>query len=390
MKTYYDVVVVGGGPAGSTAARFAAEAGAAVLLVEKDREIGIPVRCAEAVGEKGIRSVVDLKAEWIANHIEAVRLIAPNGTKVKVFHQDVGFVLDRKQFDYGLALLAAQAGAEVVTKAYVFGLLKNGPTITGVKVRQFGKEFEIKAKIVIGADGIESRVGRWAGLKTHLRLKDVESCAQMTITNIAVDKQYCDFYFSDKIAPGGYLWVFPKNQNTANVGLGISSENGHSKSALAYLKEFVNKKFPHASILTTIAGGVPCAPYMEEMVGDGIMLVGDAAHQANPISGGGIVTGILASKIAGQVAAKAIADNDISRSRLHEYQSQWEKAEGVRHRQAYRLKEGIYKLSDQDLNEIAAEISKKPPEKQTIINIFKTALVKQPKLIPDVLKVFWG
>jgi len=390
MKNSYDVIVVGAGPAGSTAARFAAEGGAKVLMLEKDREVGIPVRCAEAVGEKGIKKIIELKDEWIANHIEAVRLVAPDSTVVKVHHEDVGFVLDRKRFDYDLAKMAASSGVEVKTKAYVYGLLKENGAVTGVKVKHLGKDYEIRSKIVIGADGVESRVGRWAGLRTHLKLQDIETCAQMTVSNIKIERQYCDFYFSYEIAPGGYLWVFPKNENTANIGLGISGEYAHQKSALSYLKEFMKKKFPDASVLTTVAGGVPCAPYMKNIVTDGLMLTGDAAHQSNPISGGGIVLGMLAAKIAGKVAAKAINENNVAEKRLSEYVVEWDKIGGNNHRRAYKLKESVYKLTDDDLNRTAEAINKKSDDKHTIINIFKTALMKHPKLIPDMIKVFLG
>ncbi len=390
MRVAYDVIVVGGGPAGATAARVAAENGASVLMLEKDREIGIPVRCAEAVGEKGIRKVVELKPEWIANKIEAVRLIAPDGTMIKVQHEDVGFVLDRKKFDYDLAKMAAERGVEIMTKAYVFDLLKENGTITGVKFNWLDRQFFVKAKIVIAADGVESRVGRWAGLKTNLALKNVETCAQVTAANLNIDRRYCDFYFSQQIAPGGYLWVFPKSETTANIGLGISGEYARHKPPLAYLLDFLEKKFPSASVLTTVAGGVPCAPLMKKMVGNGILLVGDAAHQANPISGGGIVLGMLAAQIAGRVAASAVRENNVSEMRLKEYSKEWEKVGGSSHRRSYRLKEAVYQLTDEDLNKAAAAIEKKPAEKHTIVNIFKTALLQHPKLIPDIVKVFLG
>lgn len=390
MKKAYDVIVVGAGPAGSTAARIAAENGASVLMLEKDREIGIPVRCAEAVGEKGIRKVVELKEEWIANKIEAVRLIAPDGSMVKVHHEDVGFVLDRKKFDYDLAQMAANRGVEVLTKAYVFDLIKENNTITGVKFKHLNQQFSVNSKIVIGADGVESRVGRWAGLKTNLKLKDIETCAQFTAANLKIDRRYCDFYFSEQIAPGGYLWIFPKNDSMANIGLGISGDHAQLKPPIDYLKEFLEKQFPHASVLTTVAGGVPCAPFMDKMVGNGIMLVGDAAHQANPISGGGIVLGMLAAQIAGKIAAEAIKENNVSEKRLSEYNKKWDKVGGSSHRRAYRLKETVFQLTDENLNRTAAAILKKPAEKHTIVNIFKTALIQHPKLIPDIIKVFLG
>ncbi|HEX9974822.1 MAG TPA: NAD(P)/FAD-dependent oxidoreductase [bacterium] len=146
MKDYYDIIIVGAGPAGSTAARIAAQQGAKVLLLEKDREIGIPVRCGEAVGEKGLKRVLDPKPEWIANRIEAVRLIAPDGTVVKVHHEDIGFILDRKRFDYDLAMMAAQQGVKVVTKAYVYGLLTENGFITGVKVLYLGNHFKSRQR----------------------------------------------------------------------------------------------------------------------------------------------------------------------------------------------------------------------------------------------------
>jgi len=390
MKQFYDVIVVGAGPAGSTAARVAAENGATVLMLEKDREVGIPVRCAEAVGERGILKVVKIKPEWISTKIKAVRLFAPNGAMISVQHDDIGYVLDRKRFDYDLAMMAAKQGVDVMTRAYAYGLLEKDGFVAGVKFRHLNYDYQIGAKLVVGADGLESRVGRWAGLKTHLKLQDIETCAQMTLTNLDLSSSHCDFYFSKQWAPGGYVWVFPKNKNSANVGLGISGEHAAYKAPIEYLREFIETHFSGASALTTVAGGVPCAPLMEKIVANGLMLVGDAAHQANPISGGGIVTGMIAAKIAGEVAARAVNENNVTEKRLTEYSKLWEKNGGNVHRRAYRLKEAVYKLSDHDLNRTAASLLKKTPEKHTIVNIFKTALMQHPKLIPDVLKVFLG
>jgi digeranylgeranylglycerophospholipid reductase len=285
-------------------------------------------------------------------------------------------------------MMAAQQGVKVVTKAYVYGLLNENGSVAGVKVLHLGNHYQVKAKVVIGADGVESRVGRWAGLKTNVRLKDMETCVQMTVSNIKLERSYCDFYCSNQMAPGGYVWVFPKNEHLANIGLGISGEYANHKAPLFYLKEFIDKKFPEAAILTIVAGGVPCAPFMKKIVTDGLMLIGDAAHQANPMTGGGIIQSIMASEIAGRVAAMAIKENDTSEQRLEQYAKEWDKENGSSHRLAYRLKEAIYKLTDADLNRTAAAISKKPSENQTILNIFKTALIQHPKLIPDIIKMF--
>ena len=388
MKNKYDVIVVGAGPAGSTAARFATEAGASVLLLEKDREIGLPVRCAEGVGEKGIELVVKLQPNWLAQKISGVIFYPPNEERVSVESNDVGYVLDRKIFDYELAELAANAGANVLTKAYVNGLLFEDGRVAGVKLLYLGKSYEIHAKLVIGADGIESRVGRWAGLKTRIAMKDMETCAQVTAANIDAEDSYCHFYFSHKNCPGGYIWIFPKGDGLANVGLGISGEYAKNKPPIDYLNEFLALHYPKAALLTTVVGGVPCAPTLEKIIADGLMLVGDAAHQANPVSGGGITSGMIAAKIAGQIAGAAISEGDVSAKRLSEYVKRWNKSEGNKHKVFYKLKKFIFDLTDEDLDKTARLLLGMPMEKRTLVNIFKSALIKQPSLVFDIIKVF--
>jgi digeranylgeranylglycerophospholipid reductase len=140
--------------------------------------------------------------------------------------------------------------------------------------------------------------------------------------------------------------------------------------------------------LTTVAGGVPCAKTLKNLVTDGLMLVGDAAHQANPVSGGGIVSGMIAAKIAGIIAAKAVREKDISAQNLGDYQRQWQDAEGKTHERFYKIKEAIFKLSNDDLNQIADTLLKVPMEKRTLLKLFTTALINQPKLVVEAAKIF--
>ncbi len=389
MKNKYDVIVVGAGPAGSSAARFAAQSGASVLMLEKDREVGVPVRCAEGVGEKGVLTVLDkLEPEWIEQKITGVMLYSPSGLEVKVDSKEVGYVLNRKRFDQGLAELAAKEGAEIITKAYVYDLILKDGKVAGVKVKHLGNEYEILADIVIGADGVESRVGRWAGLKTRVPMKDMETCAQYTAQNIDLDENYCHFYFSSSIAPKGYLWVFPKGEGLANVGLGISGEASKDKSVYQYLDEFMKEYFPNAAIITTVVGGDPCSLEQDKIYADGLMLVGDAARQVNPVSGGGIVNGMVAGKFAGMVAGKAVQEKNFTAKRLSEYQKSWHNSEGKKNKIFYKLKEFVYNMSDKDLDDTAKVILDLPMEKRSILGLFKSAMVKKPSLILEAIKVF--
>ncbi len=387
MKQQYDVIVVGAGPAGSTAARYAAANGASVLMLEKDRDVGYPVRCGEAVSHEGVIQFIQPDPKWIASTVTKFRLVAPNGSSVIPQLDGAGYVLERRIFDYELAKLAAVEGAEVVTKAYVYDLLKdNNGEVTGVKALIKDVKVEISCKVVIGADGVESRVGKWAGIDTTCHIRDMESCAQMTISGIDVDDETLDFYFGDEVSPGGYLWVFPKGKHTANVGLGLSVEEAKKKSAIKFLQEFIEKKFPNAAVLTHIAGGVPCAKTCDTLVKNRVMLVGDAGHQVNPVSGGGIISGMIGGMIAGEVAAEAIQKDDLSF--LAHYEKRWQKRLGWRHEVFYNIKEAIAGFSDDTLNSICTSALKLPEHKRTLGGIFRTALWNQPSMLLDVAKVF--
>lgn len=388
MREAYDIIIVGAGPAGSTAAKHAADGGASVLLLEKDREIGIPVRCAEGVSKLGLKSVLEIQDRWIAQVITGARLVAPNGTSVEPNAGGIGFILHRKIFDADLAAMAAESGADIVTKAYVHGLRTERGIPTGVCLRHLGKDMEIKASVIIGADGIESRVGRWAGLNTVTPLKHIDTCVQMTLAGIDVDPETVEFHFGSRIAPGGYLWVFPKGSGIANVGLGIAGTASRNRKAIDYLNAFIERRCPRAAILTMVAGGVPTMPTMDTIVQDGLMLVGDAAHQINPLSGGGILNAVIAGRIAGGVAAGAIRSGDVSAKRLSEYPKSWEKAQGLSNQRAFRIKNVVTQLSDDNLNKIAEILQEVPAEKCTIFRIMETALRKHPKLILEAAKIF--
>jgi digeranylgeranylglycerophospholipid reductase len=386
MREEYDIIVVGAGPAGSTAARYAAAGGASVLMLEKDRDVGYPVRCGEAVSHEGVVQFIEPDPRWIAATVSKFRIVVPDGSSIVPRLDGTGYVLERRIFDYELAKLAAREGADVVTKAYVYDLVRTNGDVRGVRALINDRRLEVRAKIVIAADGVESRVGKWAGIDTTCHIRDMESCAQMTLTGVTVDEGILDFCFGKEIAPGGYVWVFPKGKDSANVGIGISVERAKEKSAIRYLEEFVARRFPRASVLTRIAGGVPCATTCDEIVRGNVMLVGDAAHQVNPVSGGGIISGMIGGMIAGQVAVEALQKDGLAH--LKEYEKRWHKRLGWRHEVFYRVKEAIYRFSDETLNKLCDDACRLPEEKRTVGSIFRTALWNKPSLLLDIAKVF--
>lgn len=388
MKEDYDVIVIGAGPAGSMAARYAARQDVSVLVLEKDRDVGYPVRCGEAISKKGVEEFIDPDEKWIRAHIKKFSFTAPDESEVSLEFdaEQQGYVLERRIFDYELAKTAVNEGAQILTRAYVNGLLFENGKVSGVKYEHQGEQKKLKAKIIIAADGVESRVGRWAGLKTYIDFRDMESCTQLTASNIPVDKETLYFYFGENVAPQGYFWVFPKGENIANIGLGVSGEIGRRRSAQSFLNSFMEKHYPDASVLTTIAGGVPSTITLDKISAPGIALIGDAARQVNPLSGGGIASGMIGGSIAGRIAGEAVKMNNLEH--LLTYDKAWNDRLGSRHETYNRLKAGIYNFSDEKFNSIAKAIKKIPYEKRTLGRIFTTALINQPSLLIDVAKVF--
>lgn len=383
---------MGGGPAGSTFADIASQNGLSVLVLEKDREIGVPVRCGEAVSDKGLRIFHSVEKEWINSIITRIRLVAPNETAIEFDLNESGYILDRKIFDLALAKKAEDNGAIIKTEAYVNGLIFDEDKVVGVTGEYQGESFSLTAKIIVGADGVESRVGRWAGLSTHVKLKDMESAIQKTVTGIDVENHIFEFYLSRNWAPGGYLWVFPKGKRSANIGLAISGLYAkEGKSAYKYLQEFLNRKYPNVSTQTIIAGGVPVAKTVKNMVTEGLMLVGDAAHTVNPMTGGGIISGMRSGLLAAETAVSVIkSGQNPTKKYLQKYEEEWHKIGGKNHEKFYRIKESIFRFEDKDLNRIADGIADIPENKRSLFKLFSIAVAKKPSLLLDVARLFAG
>ncbi|MEK7398656.1 MAG: geranylgeranyl reductase family protein [Candidatus Poribacteria bacterium] len=378
----YDAVVIGAGPGGSMSALALARQNVNVLLVEKRQEIGSPVRCAEGVSKRPLAELVDIDPKWIGREIHGGRIFAPDGSHVTIDMPNAAYVLERKVFDRDLAMLAGNAGAEVWIKSRAIDVIRENDKIAGVVIRRIDGDYAVKAKVVIAADGIESQVGRWAGIKTFCKPDDVDSCAQYLMTGIDINPNYCDFYLGQQIAPRGYAWIFPKGKNTANVGIGIGSYSG-GKNALDYLNQFVKGKFGgNSSVISGIFGAVPVTGTLSEIVLDNFMMVGDSAHQNDPVSGGGLINAMIAGNIAGEVAGKAIKSGDTSRSVLVEYEKKWHKQIGRTFRSLKVIREGILRFSDDSLNNLAKVMANY--KKLTMIELFWNALKSEPKLLLEL------
>lgn len=383
MNASYDVIVVGAGPAGSTAARLAAEDGLDVLLIEKHQEIGSPVRCAEAVGQETLRPYIAPDERWINAHIDLYAIYNSAGDSVVVPPTEPTLVLERKIFDRELAYLAAQAGCTVHAKTSAVGLLREHEHVVGVRIEQRGQIRDIRAKIVIAADGTESQVARWAGLKTVPSLTDYYVGAEflLSLRGQAIDPTRCQYHIGPTIAPGGYAWVFPKGRQMANVGLVVSGENKGNGSAYAYLEQFVQRVFPGASILSEITGGIPITGALKRLVTDGLMVIGDAAHQADPLTAGGINLAMIAAEMAANVAIKAVRSGDVSANILRAYESAWHHRFDDQHNALYRMRKFFSGMDEQQINGLIKTASELRLDEMTPKHVLLTLFKSHPRLL---------
>ena len=386
LNDSYDLVIIGGGPAGCEAARVAALRGLSALVVEKDPDIGTPVRCGEAVPIGDLKKFYEPDRSFCSDTITEYHIVSPDGTHVQIHTPVRGVVLERKIFDRKVAEDAARAGARVVTNCSAVGAERTGDGSVAVDLEGFGV---VKASIVIGADGTESRAGRWLGLKTAPKPKDLGPAGQYLLAGIDVVQERLEFHFGSRLAPGGYLWVFPKGRQLANVGVAVTGINNDGKTPFDYLDAAIDRWWPNASVIGRTTGGVPCTGGLKKKVADNVMLIGDAAQQANPLTGGGILNAMTAARMAAEVAVEALAKGDCSEKTLRSYNKQWDAYMGKTHRKLYRVKELVYRLPDETFNGLAHTINDLPPEERTIANIAARAVVNMPGILLDMLRIVY-
>jgi geranylgeranyl reductase family protein len=372
----YDVVVVGAGPVGSIAARYAAKNGAKVLLIEEHASIGSPVGCTGLLSTRAVTECeLNPSEDFVYNSVRGAFIHAPDGQRLPVDgKQTKAYVVSRKNFDRRLAEMAVEEGADLSMKTRAVGLEKrettgndNSGQISPVKLKiiRNGKEETISAPVIIGADGVKSRIASYAGMYKPAR---VLPGIQIEAPYASEDRDFVEL-FPGSWAPGFFAWTVPLNEKISRIGLAVDPEflfkksniSGNPVSPHFYLEKFLSSN-PHikarysGGMLDFVMGGIPVgAP--EHTVSDGIILVGDAAGQAKPTSGGGIYTGAFAAKIAGKIAATAALEGNTSEGRLSEYELLWRKGLEKELDIGMKIHDYMGKLEDNHLNELVNSLN---------------------------------
>ena len=298
MQITCDVLVIGAGPAGSMAAKTCAGKGVSVILIEKRNQVGVPVQCAEYVPWQ-ITQEVKLPEAVIAQRIISMRTYMPDGEVVET--QSRGFIIHRALFDQYLVTEAVEAGTKVCLQTRATGY-ENGMVIA----KDESQTLQIKAKIIIGADGPHSTVGKWMGSQNtefvHTAQYQMPLCNGLYSTEV---------YFRRDI-PGGYGWVFPKGE-TANVGVGVDLQFGVGPAeTLNNFVEYLRKeRVIEGEQMGVTGGAIPVNGLLPKLWKQNMLLVGDAAGMAHPITGAGVSNAVLCGQIAGEIAGNAVLENNL-------------------------------------------------------------------------------
>jgi len=390
MKNKYDVLVIGGGPAGAIAGKTAAEKGLSALIVEKRPAIGAPVRCAEGLGKEALHEFIDPDPRWISAEMTGASIVAPDGFVMKLGSElagsKVGYVLDRKIFDRELVWKATEAGCDVTVKSRAAAPILEDGAVKGAKIEYAGKTTDVRADVVIAADGVESKFSKWCGIDTTVPVGEIMSSVQYVMTDIEIDEHATVFYLGNEIAPEGYLWVFPKGKRSANVGIGISGKkSGKGHRAKDYLDRFVKKTFPEGKTIEYIPGGVSVCRPLDCTVADGLIIAGDAARVVDPLTGGGIYNAMYTGRLAAEVAAVCTGKGDVSKKALMMYDRSWRESKlGKALERNYLIKEYLIKQPDTKLNDILHSVSKIHMKEFTTMNLIKEIIRANPKLMLEL------
>jgi digeranylgeranylglycerophospholipid reductase len=341
MMNEYDVVVVGGGPAGVSAAKAAAMNNVSVLLLEKHPTIMANKPCGEACSKETLVTAGVKPSPRIVMHEAYALVYSPSMIEVKI--PQIGYNINKSFFIQEIAAQAAEYGADIHVREEVTGVVRENSKLL-VKTNRD----TYKAKVVIGADGYNSTVARSLGVTE--RPEPIPTVQYIMANCRLKNSDAVRFYLGNKIAPGGYAWIFPRTEKLAEVGIGV-----RGAVAKDYLDAFVklfSDELGNAKIIDYRGAPVPIGGAISESVFDGAMLIGDAAGHVIPLTGAGIHSSVSAGLAAGKVAANAVQEGDTSKRRLSEFYKLYEPWLN-RIKRSLRAMRAVEKLTDEELDTLA-------------------------------------
>ena len=355
MVTTCDVLVVGAGPGGGSAALHAARLGLNVVVIEDHNEIGTPVHCGECISDIALSNLdLTLPAEVISKRVHGIRVIFPDGTQKRLTEH--GYVLEKHLFEQWLVDQSVELGASLFLghKLQTMERMEENGKFMGHLCDGKGDQFPISAKIVIDASGVAGICSKILELNERPK---VIAGMQYEMLDVPTD-DYLDFYIWPEYAEKGYLWMIPKCEGRANVGLVTEVKSGAVKELDRFIAdtdgfknlEIVNPPWrDDGRKVRGFGGTIPISGPHETTHSDGILLIGDAAGFTSPLFEGGSHLALKSAQFAAKTAADAISKGDFTATNLKEYTESW-KAEFPPYHKILRGKSALYSLSDNDMS----------------------------------------
>jgi len=356
LTNEFDAVVVGGGPCGSFSALTAAKLGVKVAICEEHESIGIPTHCIGHLNLNGLKrlGLHPLPKSVVENEFRGVTFYSPSGREFSIrFDSPVTCAVNRELFDKHLADLAIRAGVEYRLASRVESLVLEGSSVKGVVINRRGLKETLSSKIIIDAEGVSSVILKKAGLQS-LDRSTVVNAVHIEMDRVEdVEGDSVEVYLGEKYAPGFFAWIIPKLDGTAKIGL--ATKAGNPKRHLhKFLHDhpIASPKLDKSKILNQSFHPIPLGGPIPKTYHHGLLVVGDAASQVKPTTGGGVIFGLLCSKIAGEVAYEAIKTNDFSERFLSRYDYRWRALIEFELASMRRLRKMLNGLSDERIDKL--------------------------------------
>ena len=356
METVSDAIVIGGGPCGSFAAYNLAKLGAEVTIFEEHPEIGVPSHCAGHLSIKGLKHLgqYSLPKGIVERTFCSATFHSPMGNKFSIrLSSPVTCTVNRALFDKHIAEMAENAGVHYHLASRVESLIMEKGFVKGITVRREGKTENFRAKLVIDAEGISSKLLRQTGL-TMLDRRLLVNAVQAEVENVReTETDVVEVFLGKDYAPSFYAWLIPKGDGRAKVGLAARFGNPREFLQRLMMKHPVaSKKLNKARILQKAFHPITLGGPISRVYANGFLAVGDVASQVKPTTGGGVVFGMTAAKLAAEVAWKALGEKEFSAEYLSEYQRRCKESFGFDVKVMLRMRKALNAMSDKKLDEM--------------------------------------
>ena len=349
-----DVAIVGGGPVGGYISKIISKKGYKVEIFEEHEKIGTPLKCAGLISERAFDLLEFPKKKVVENKIYGANIQSPYGDILTIGGDRIhALVIDRTRFDQEILNLAEKTGASINLKTKVLSVkVKNN--FVEIDINKDKKNIKIKSSLLIGADGPYSKVRSSINLpKPKEFLKGIGA----SVENTSLDPKYVEIFVGRKIAPGFFAWVIPtkKDGTEARIGLCIDDTSNYSLKQCfnVLLKQKILKDI---IIKKKIAGTIPLGP-LKQTTDDNVMIVGDAAAQVKPTSGGGIYPGILCGRYCSDVAIQALESQDFSGQNLKRYNRLWTKDIGRELNLGMKFRRIIKNIDDKKMDKYIKKLN---------------------------------